>query len=176
MPSDDEHAAKYVSSNPRRTFKMTPPILNPYRILNRPRNVAYPDSKGFQVPEDNEASVISASGSSVVFTVNGSHNETEYQLAKEKYLKRAREVKGWAIGPMPEEPFLQRFLPYNTDTPPSSPLNMPMNRGGAAKIYGRKRKRTKRNAYDSIKSPVKREKELYYPLVGISRYFNPHVN
>lgn len=156
---------------------MPPPTpANPDRILNRPRNVARPDLKGFQVPEDNQASVIPASGSSVVFTVNGSHNETEYQLAKEKYLKRAREAKGWAIGPMPEEPFLERFLPYNTDTPPSSPLTMLMNRGGAAKIYGRKRKRTKRNAYDSIKSPVKREKELYYPLVSILRYFNSHVD
>lgn len=57
-------------------------------------------------------------GASVAYTMNSSRNETENQNAKERNPKRAREVKGWAIGPMPEEQFLY-FLPYNDKDPPS---------------------------------------------------------
>lgn len=130
-------------------------------------NVAYPDLNGFKVPPDREPSVVPLVGPSIAYTMNGSRNDTERLNAKKKYIKRAREVKGWGIGPMPEKPFLERFLSYNTYTPPSSPSMRMISHDPAATSSGQEANPAKPSAYKSIKFPVEREKLLYEPLVSI---------
>lgn len=87
-------------------------------IKAKKRNRGYKGSKSLKAPSNDEPSEIHSNGDSVAYTTDSSRNETKYENTKEKYLKRAREVKGWAIGPMPEELFLH-FLPYNGKNPPS---------------------------------------------------------
>lgn len=100
--------------------------------------------------------------------MNGFRNENERENAKKRYVKHASEVKGWAIGPMPEEPFLKRFLPYRTYTPPISPSTRINNRGSTADASGEETEHTppKPSAYDLIKPPHIMEEEMYEALVS----------
>lgn len=98
------------------------------------------------------------------------HNEAEPENSK-KY----REIKGWAIGPMPEESFFERFLPYNTATPPSTPSERAMPRGSTANTSLEAKEPTNTDAYDSIESLAQRKEELYELVVRISCYPNSHM-
>lgn len=98
--------------------------------------------------------------------MNNFRNENERENAKKRYVKRASEVKGWAIGPMPEEPFLERFLPYSTYTPPKSPSTGIKNRGLKADTSGEEIEHTKPSAYDLIEPTLITEEEMYEALVS----------
>lgn len=98
--------------------------------------------------------------------MNSFRNENERENAKKRYVKRASEVKGWAIGPMPEEPFLERFLPYSTYMPPRSLSTKVKNCGLTADTSGEEIEHTKPTAYDLIKPPHITEEEMYEALVS----------
>lgn len=175
MASNDENFVLDSSHNPQDVGNIPSFIpFNSPETGESPGSVAYPDLNGFQASPNHKLRVTRPIDTPVSFTPNKFRNDNKYVTAEDKYPVIAREVKTWAVGPMPEQPFLDHFLPYNTNTgpapvmQPSSPSHRPMSSGSTQEAFKTP------SAFDSIKFPVKTEQELYDPIVSTQRYINFH--
>ena len=117
-------------------------------------------------------------GMPVAHTMNGSHNDTEWVTAENRYIELAREAKRWIVGPMPEELFLDRFLPYNTEKEPApgaqtafptqSTLGcIPVVNTCTSQDEGDTGEAPTTCKFETMQFPVEKKEDLYEPLVSL---------
>ena len=116
----------------------------------------------------------------VMHAVNGSHNDAENVIAEDRYPQLGNEAKGWMVGPMPEKPFLDRFLPYNTT--PGTPTRPPkQNLPGQDSTTNASPDTLEpvevptSGGFASIQFPVQNEEDMYEHLVSTRRSCNSHT-
>ena len=167
MSSDDEHFALETSHNTQYTSNI-PSSLPPTapETAERLDSAACPDLNGAPTTPKRSPQVTRPISTPVMFTVNGSSNLFENMIAEDKYPEMAKEVKKWAVGPMPEQPFLDHFLPYNTNIGPEPVINTSSTSHALEASDSVQEAPKMPSAFDSIKFPVKTEQELYDPIVS----------
>lgn len=177
MSSDDGHSLHDTSESARNTTTSHPMgSLSPNKTQKRTMNVVCSDLKEDKMPPDTELCVRRPIGLPVAYPtrMNQLHDEATPENIKNKYAKRAREVKDWTVGPMPEEPFLEHFLPYNPNTRPESGRSL-ISMTHETTASGSMDKEIKveeplsipgPSAFDPINLSVQIEQGLYGPLVS----------